>query len=160
MDADRYARGQTYAEYVSSIEGADRAALERRYAAVVIPPEVGGLKELSHIRALVVAEVWCGDCRVNLPILARLSEIWGFQLRIVHKEDAADLGIQRIPTFIFYTGGFQEVARWIERPRQVAEVLSGSDEAAKAELRRRYMLGEYAGATVSELADLLGSARG
>lgn len=80
----------------------------------------------------VMTEGWCGDCLMNLPILARIAEAApGFALRVFLRDTAPALraayaarGITTIPVFTFFDADFAEIGTWVERPRAATEHLA------------------------------------
>jgi hypothetical protein len=95
-------------------------------------------------KILVISEDWSSDCRRDVPILARLAEAGGLELRIFNRDGKKILGTRRpdpatapdgnhdlmlefmnvknggewasLPVAVFYTKDFQELHRYIEYP--------------------------------------------
>jgi len=95
-------------------------------------------------RILVVSEDWSSDCRRDLPMLARLAEAGGLEMRIFNRDGKKILGTRRpdpalapdanhdlaleflnkkdaaewasVPVAVFYTRDFQELYRYFEYP--------------------------------------------
>jgi hypothetical protein len=95
-------------------------------------------------RILVLSEDWSSDCRRDVPVLARLAEAGGLELRIFNRDGKKILGTRRpdpaaapdanhdlmlefmnrkggaewasVPVAVFYTKDFQELHRYIEYP--------------------------------------------
>ena len=95
-------------------------------------------------RILVISEDWSSDCRRDVPMLARLAEAAGLEMRIFNRDGARILGTRRpdpaaapdanhdlmlefmkktstgewasVPVAVFYTKDFQELHRYIEFP--------------------------------------------
>jgi hypothetical protein len=95
-------------------------------------------------RILVISEDWSSDCRRDVPMLARLAEAGGLDLRIFNRDGKKILGARRpdpaaapdanhdlmleflnrkdggewasVPVAVFYTKGFEELYRYIEYP--------------------------------------------
>jgi hypothetical protein len=93
---------------------------------------------------LVVSEDWSSDCRRDVPMLARLAEAGGLELRIFNRDGKKILGTRRpdpaaapdanhdimleflnkkdggewasVPVVVVYTKDFQELHRYIEYP--------------------------------------------
>ena len=94
--------------------------------------DLGPFRALSRpLHVLVLAEDWCGDVIANLPILGRIAEATGtLDLRVFPRDENLDLmdqylseGTYRsIPVFAFFDERFNEVGRFIERPRSVTEL--------------------------------------
>ncbi len=84
------------------------------------------------VRATVMTEDWCGDSAANLPIIARLCELAGIELRILRGSEQPDLkdhyrdaGVDHIPVLSLWDGTWTEVARWVEAPAVVQRKKEG-----------------------------------
>jgi thioredoxin family protein len=171
---ERYAQGMTFEQYVAYVGSADNLAREgfggyfpdggsfgaprkdqsavfrERYArARLSEPQVAAVKWLAAqpdgpARILVISEDWSSDCRRDVPMLARLAEAGGFELRIFNRDGKKILGTRRpdlaatpdgnhdlmlqflntknggewasLPVAVFYTREFRELHRYIEYP--------------------------------------------
>ena len=95
-------------------------------------------------KILVISEDWSSDCRRDVPMLARLAEAGGLQLRIFNRDGKKILGTRRpdpaaypdgnhdimleflnaknggewasLPVVVFYTRDLRELHRYIEYP--------------------------------------------
>ena len=94
-------------------------------------------------KILVISEDWSSDCRRDIPMLARLAEAGGLELRIFNRDGSKILAVRRpdpgnrdgnhdmmaefmnakdggewasLPVAVFYTKDFQELHRYIEYP--------------------------------------------
>jgi hypothetical protein len=171
---ERYAQGMTFEQYVAYVGSADNLAREgfggyfpdggsfgaprkdqsavfrERYArARLSEPQVAAVKWLAAqpdgpARILVISEDWSSDCRRDVPMLARLAEAGGLELRIFNRDGKKILGTRRpdpsavpdgnhdlmlqflntknggewasLPVAVFYTREFRELHRYIEYP--------------------------------------------
>ena len=111
VDAARFAKGMTFSQYVQYVgtpenlarEGSRaprkdwREFLQRSYDSVRLSPaHEAAWKWLvaqpdGPARALAISEEWSSDCRRDVPMLARLAEAGGLELRIFTR-DGATLG--------------------------------------------------------------------
>jgi hypothetical protein len=170
----RFAQGRTFEEYVTytgspenlareafggyfpdgGAYGAPRrdnsAVFRERYARTRLADhQVAAIKWLAAqpggpARILVISEDWSSDCRRDVPMLARLAEAGGLELRIFNRDGQKILGTRRpdpaaapdanhdlmleflnrkngaewasVPVAVFYTRDFQELHRYIEYP--------------------------------------------
>ena len=171
---ERFARGMTFDQYVKytgspenlareafgsyfpdggSISAARRdnsAVFRERYArARLTEHQAAGIKWLAAqpegpAKILVVSEDWSSDCRRDVPMLARLAEAGGLELRIFNRDGKKILGTRRpdpaahpdgnhdimleflnaknggewasVPVVVIYTKDFRELHRYIEFP--------------------------------------------
>src|SRR5215475_12916010 len=174
VTAERFARGMTFDQYVTytgspenlgregfgsyypdggsiGIARRDNSAVFReRYArARLADYQVRAIKWLAAqpngpAKILVVSEDWSSDCRRDLPMLARLAEAGGLEMRIFNRDGKKILGTRRpdpalapdanhdlaleflnkkngaewasLPVAVFYTKDFKELHRYIEYP--------------------------------------------
>ena len=174
MTPDRYAQGMTFEQYVAYVGSADNLAREafggyfldggsygaprkdqsavfrERYTrARLSEPQAATIKWLAAqpdgpARILVISEDWSSDCRRDVPMLARLAEAGGLELRIFNRDGKKILGTRRpdpvaspdgnhdlmlqflnakngaewasLPVAVFYTRDFRELHRYIEYP--------------------------------------------
>jgi thiol-disulfide isomerase/thioredoxin len=164
VTAERFASGMTFEQYVAYIgtpenlkrEGSGRprsdwsAHLRLAYGATRLhDAQVGAVKWLSAqpggpAKVLVIAEEWSSDCRRDLPMLARLAEAGGMELRIFRRDGPrfsrshrpslaeepdsnADIMAeflnekngqtwQSIPVAVFYTKNLEYLYHYVEYP--------------------------------------------
>jgi hypothetical protein len=174
VTAERFARGRTFDEYVkyaASPENLARqafgsyfpdsgskpaarkdnsAVFRERYGRVRLSDQqAAAIKWLAAqpggpAKILVISEDWSSDCRRDVPMLARLAEAGGLELRIFNRDGQQILGKRRpdpaaypdanhdlaleflnrknggewasVPVAVFYTKDFRELHRYIEFP--------------------------------------------
>jgi hypothetical protein len=188
---DRYAQGMTFEQYVAYVGSADNLAREgfggyfpdsgsfgaprkdqsavfrERYArARLSEPQVAAVKWLAAqpdgpARILVISEDWSSDCRRDVPMLARLAEVGGLELRIFNRDGKKILGTRRpdpgahpdgnhdimleflnaknggewasLPVVVIYTKDLRELHRYIEFPAIYhKDYIRGYMQAARA----------------------------
>ncbi|PYN35787.1 MAG: hypothetical protein DME01_10425 [Candidatus Rokuibacteriota bacterium] len=171
---ERFARGMTFDQYVKYTGSPENLAREafasyypdggsigttrrdnsavfrERYArARLTDQQVAAIEWLAAqpdgpAKILVVSEDWSSDCRRDVPMLARLAEAGGLELRIFNRDGKKILGTRRpdpaahpdgnhdimleflnaknggewasVPVVVIYTGDFRELHRYIEYP--------------------------------------------
>jgi len=171
---ERFATGMTFDDYVKWTGNAENLAREgfgsyfadggsigaarrdnsavfrERYArARLSDPQAAGIKWLAAqpngpAKILVISEDWSSDCRRDVPMLARLAEAGGLEMRIFNRDGKKILGTRRpdpaaypdanhdlmleflnakdggewasLPVAVFYAKDFQELHRYIEYP--------------------------------------------
>ena len=138
----RFAAGFTYADYMAQVK-VNKARMEDFYANFQVTAEnAAALQALAAhpagpAKMLVLGEDWCGDVVRGLPVLARMTEAAGWELRIFPRDQHHDIMNEflkdgqwmSIPTVVFYTADHRYICHWIERP-QVAERETAEIEAA------------------------------
>jgi thiol-disulfide isomerase/thioredoxin len=178
---ERFNRGMTYQQYVSQIS-TNREQFDRNYREFALRDEdVSFFTEVNSqkggLKVLVLGEEWCPDVYRGLPIMARIAEAAGMELRVFPRDrnrDIMDLYLNQgvfmsIPVFAFFDSGLEPLCHWIERPaianefmRRTREELAGSgltEEEQRAERTRRQQTvwDAWRQETVQELRDLLQS---
>src|SRR5436190_1398600 len=171
---ERFAKGMTFDDYVKWTGSAENLAREgfgsyfadggsigaarrdnsavfrERYAgARLSDPQAAGIEWLAAqpngpAKILVISEDWSSDCRRDVPMLARLAEAGGLELRIFNRDGKKILGTRRpdptaypdgnhdlmleflnkkngaewasLLVAVFYTKDLQELHRYIEYP--------------------------------------------
>ena len=171
---ERFAKGMTFDEYVrytgsaenlareafgsylpdSGALGAPRkdnsAVFRERYAKTRLTDHQAaalawlGTQPGAPAKILAISEDWSSDCRRDIPMLARLAEAGGMELRIFNRDGKKVLGTRRpnpaaapdanhdlmlefmnakdgaewasLPVAVFYTKDFRELYRYHEYP--------------------------------------------
>jgi hypothetical protein len=188
---ERFARGMTFDEYVryagspenlareswggyfpdGGSYGAPRqdqsGVLRERYARTRLADhQTAAIRWLAAqpdgpAKILVLSEEWSSDCRRDVPVLARLAEAGGLELRIFPRDGKTILGTRRpdpavapdanhdlmlefmndkggaqwasLPVAVFYTRDFRELHRYIEYPAIYhKERIRGHQQRARA----------------------------
>lgn len=75
--------------------------------------------ESKNIRTIILAEVWCGHCMLNIPIFLHISKRAKIPVKILPRDDHLELmdqyltnGNRTIPIFIFIDEEGNEVGKW------------------------------------------------
>jgi len=114
------------------------AELREQFAELV--EEHGGELSIS-----AMTEEWCGDSAVTLPFVARLAEaVPGIELRMLFGKNQPELkaayeedGFESIPMLSFFDADWNEVGRWMERPKP-ANAKVGAWVAARPRIGELY----------------------
>jgi hypothetical protein len=174
LTPERFAKGMTFEDYVRYTGSAENLAREawggyfpdsgsigtarkdnsavfrERYArARLAEHQTAAIKWLAAqpggpAKILAISEDWSSDCRRDLPMVARLAEAGGLELRIFNRDGRKILGVRRpdpaaypdgnhdlmlqfmnaknggewasLPVVVFYTRDFRELHRYLEYP--------------------------------------------
>lgn len=118
---DWYDKGLTPKDYMEQLEK-HRDGFMKIYNEFTLPDDQAFFKELKerNLRAVVLAEVWCGHCMLNIPILLNLAITTDIPVRFLPRDENLELmdhyltnGKSRtIPIMIFIDENGQEVAKW------------------------------------------------
>lgn len=190
VTAERFAKGMTFDQYVKYTGSPENLAREawggyfpdggsmptarkdnsavfrERYArARLSDQQAAAIKWLAAqpkgpAKILAISEDWSSDCRRDVPMLARLAEAGGLELRIFARDGKKILGTRRpdpaaypdgnhdlmleflneknggewasVPVAVFYTRDFQELHRYIEYPTIYRkDLIRGHQQAAR-----------------------------
>lgn len=88
------------------------------------------LKE-KNVRTVALAEVWCGHCMLDIPILLKIAEKVDMPVRFLPRDENLELmdqyltnGNRVIPIFIFINEAGEEVGKWGPMAPGVREFVS------------------------------------
>jgi thiol-disulfide isomerase/thioredoxin len=131
---ERFAKGLTYADYIARIERNQKRFEENYNGTEVSAEDARALQELVALpngpaRCLALGEDWCPDVFRGMPVMARIAEAAGIELRVFPRDENKDIMAEflhhgeheSIPTFVFYTKDHKYIAHWIERPALAQE---------------------------------------
>ena len=127
---ERFESGMTWASYFDQKIQRNKQKFQYNYDETkVSPDDAEAFKRLAQspdgpTKVLALGEDWCPDVFRGLPVLVRIAEASGMDLRVFPRDDNLDImneflnhgDSQSIPTFVFYTADHKYVAHWIERP--------------------------------------------
>jgi thiol-disulfide isomerase/thioredoxin len=124
IDPNRYSAALTFAAYLDTVvRNAELWHGMYRTSAVSSEAVVHLRRTGSQFRLLALSEDWCGDCVSTLPLIARLSEQAGVELRVLGRDANDDLmiahltsGTRSIPVVMILDDEFRERGWWGPRP--------------------------------------------
>ncbi len=127
---DWFEKGITLDEYEKKLTGHEKN-YKKIYEAFTLTEDETFFRQAadSGVRAIIIAEPWCGHCMMNIPIFRRLAERSGIDTRVclrdTHPElmDAYETGGKRvIPIIVLINGAGEEVAAWGPRAPETTEI--------------------------------------
>lgn len=124
IDAARYQSAPFFPEYLAAVSNHADIWKALARTAAVSPDAVDRLRQVaSGLRILVLSEDWCSDCFSCVPVVARLAEQAGMELRVLGRDANPDLmarhlstSTESIPVVMVLGGGLQVLAWWGPRP--------------------------------------------
>jgi len=142
----RFDEGFTYADYMAQVN-VNKDRMDSFYENFKVTSDnEASLKELAAnpdgpTKMLVLGEDWCGDVVRGLPVLARMAEAAGWDMRIFPRDQHHDIMNEflkegqwmSIPTAVFYTSDHRYILHWIERPEVAEKESKEIEEAIRAE---------------------------
>ncbi|MBM3959660.1 MAG: thioredoxin family protein [SAR202 cluster bacterium] len=158
----RFAAGLSYEEFLAQAK-VNKDQFEANYkSAKVSDADAAAIKKLiatpgGPARVLVLGEDWCPDVYRGLPVIVRIAESTGMELKVFPRDKNLDImneylkdgQFQSIPTVVFFTRETKYIAHWIERPVQAnadravineqikKDMPSASEQDLRAESRKR-----------------------
>lgn len=165
IDSARYAAAPTFSEYLGTVvkhaelwHGVYRTSMVESQAVDRF------LRAAAGLRLLVLSEDWCGDCVSVLPVVARLAEQAGVDLRVLARDANDDIigahltsGTKSIPVVIVLDAGLRELGWWGPRPSAVQRwyrneglLLAGPERGRR---KRAWYARDRGRTTVAEVLD-------
>ena len=133
ITAQRFAKGLTFQEYLNSL-GETKARFEPHIAAFKLADSDASffkdaVKKCGAIKIVAIGEDWCPDVHRGLPIVEKIAEASGMEVRFFHREKNPDImnlflkdgKFQSIPVFAFFDGNFKYLTHWTERPVEASK---------------------------------------
>lgn len=128
-----FEKGMTTREYIDSMK-VNREEMMGIYEHFSLSPEVRSFYEElreKQFRVIVLTADWCGDAMLCVPILMRVAEPAGFELRFLIRDENLELMDQyltngksrSIPIFIFIDADGEERAVWGPRAPEVQKLI-------------------------------------
>ena len=156
VNPERFSAGFTFKDYLNQIN-VNKDRFEEYYqTGKLTPPDAEFFRKAAQLtnglgKILVIGEDWCPDVVRGLPVMARIAEAAGIELRIFPRDKNLDIineflnevKYQSIPICVFYTKDLKYIAHWIERPALAneerikieAEIKKQMPTAAEQEMR-------------------------
>lgn len=142
----RFNEGLTYEDYIAQIK-VNKDRFQNFYDNFQVKPEkASALRELAQkpngpTKMLVLGEDWCGDVVRGMPVLARVAESAGLEMRIFPRDQHHDIMNEflkngewmSIPVAVFYTSDHQYICHWIERPESADKEMEEIEAAIRSE---------------------------
>src|SRR5262245_49429929 len=128
---ERFDSGLTYQQYLEGIK-VNQDRFQMNYEGTKVSDEETAklralvAKEGGPTKMLVIGEDWCPDVYRGMPVLARLAEAAGLEMRVFPRDENLDImneflkdgEFQSIPTAVFYTADQRYLYHFIERPQK------------------------------------------
>ncbi len=159
---ERFASGFTYQAYIAQIK-VNRERFEEYYIkGQLSADDKDFFQKAARVsngfsKLLVLGEDWCPDVFRGMPVMARIAEAAGIEMRIFPRDKNLDImneflkhgEFMSIPVAVFYTKDLKYICHWIERPdladrertqieEEVRKAMTGeSEEDVRNALRQR-----------------------
>ena len=184
---ERFAEGmQTFEEWMGAIEVRKTEFLRHYEEFDPGADDIAAITKMVEergVKALCLGEDWCPDVWRGIPVISKVSEATGMELRIFFRDKNKDImseflnqgEFESVPTIVFYDGDHNYLGHWIERPTLANDemeglrgMLSGVERGTPQfdEARARYdeetwkLAGNWRHASVAEFRAMLEEALG
>ncbi|WP_251554839.1 thioredoxin family protein [Neobacillus muris] len=128
-----FEKGMSPEEYINSMTKNKEEMLSIYHQFSLSQQDKSRLEELKpqQLRAMVLSEDWCGDAMLNNPILLRIAEAAGMEVRFLLRDQNLELmdqyltnGTSRaIPIFIFINQDGSEKSKWGPRAPEMQKLV-------------------------------------
>ena len=102
---------------------------EKIYDAFEIPANAD-LSGLENKKILAITEDWCGDAMLNNPIMLKMAEAAGAEMRAAYRDEDTDLidrhltnGGRAIPIYLFLNEDGELVGKWGPRAPELQQLV-------------------------------------
>jgi thiol-disulfide isomerase/thioredoxin len=128
---ERFEQGISYKQWMESIDRNQQRFEENYNGFEPDADDIAAIKALVEkpngpAKCLALGEPWCPDVFRGLPVIAKVAEQTGMELRIFFRDQNMDImneflnkgEFQSIPTLVFYTKDHKYIGHWIERAQK------------------------------------------
>lgn len=176
---ERFASALTYQQYIDQI-GQNKEEFTANYEGTTVPADLKQrlqalvAKPNGPKKVLVLGEDWCPDVFRGMPVIARLAEAAGMEMKVLPRDQHMDVmnaylnkgEFASIPCPLFYTNDMDLILVWHERPQKANDEMPemrklyegrSREEAAPdvAKFRQGPTWAGWRQATIEELTRLL-----
>jgi thiol-disulfide isomerase/thioredoxin len=152
IDPSRYQAAPDFAAYLASVTKHAELWQALYRTAAVSPEAIEKMRgAATSVRLLVLSEDWCSDCFSTVPIIARLAERAGIDLRVLARDANLDLmdahlssGTRSIPVVMALDAGFNVLSWWGPRPAALQRWYRGESLLLQSADRSRKKRAWYA----------------
>ncbi len=156
---ERFVSGFTYKDYIAQIK-VNKEQFEQYYkTAQLSAKDEAFFRKATETpngiaKMLVLGEDWCPDVFRGMPLMARIAEASGIEMRIFPRDRNLDImneflnrgEFMSMPVAVFYTKDLRYICHWIERPEMANRERTKMQESIKK---------EKPGATEQEIRNLV-----
>lgn len=129
-DIDYFNEAIPMTDYVARMTQPDlKAGSEAIYRKFTVPQD-GFVEQLRGLRILAITEDWCGDAMLNNPIVQKVAEAAGIEMRAAYRDADTDLidryltnGGRAIPVYLFFNEAGDVVAKWGPRAPELQQMV-------------------------------------
>ena len=144
---ERFAQGFSYPDYIAQIN-VNKNWFEKLYDSFQV--ESGDAEFLRKAvslpngpaKMMVIGEDWCPDVYRGMPVMARIAEAAGMEMRVFPRDANMDIMNEflkegkwaSIPAVVFYSADHEYLCHWIERPALAEKEMESISAQVKSEM--------------------------
>ena len=157
---DRLAQGITYKEWMEQIDRNQEKFVDNYEGTQLNAEDVAAIKATvakpgGPATVMAIGEPWCPDVFRGMPVIAKLCEATGLDLKIFFRDQNLDImneflykgEFQSIPTLVFYDKDMNKLGSWHERAQKARDEMPQlsaisskmRDQELSEEQRAQYM---------------------
>ena len=157
---DRLAQGITYKEWMEQIDRNQDKFVDNYEGTQLNAEDVAAIKATmakpgGPATVMAIGEPWCPDVFRGMPVIAKLCEATGLDLKIFFRDQNLDImneflykdEFQSIPTLVFYDKDMNKLGSWHERAQKARDEMPQlsaisskmRDQELSEEQRAQYM---------------------
>ena len=130
---ERLAQGISYKEWAETIDRNQDKFEDNYKGTTPNPADVAAINaaaaKIGGVTCLALGEAWCPGVVRGMPVIGKLAEATGLDLKIFFRDQNLDImneflykgEFQSIPTLVFYTRDHKYIGHWIEKAKKVRE---------------------------------------
>ncbi|MFH1382845.1 MAG: thioredoxin family protein [Chloroflexota bacterium] len=146
VTSERFATGFTYKDYIVQIK-VNKDQFEKFYqTGQLVAQDREFFRKAAQSpngigKMMVIGEDWCPDVFRGMPVVARIAEAAGVELRIFPRDQNLDImneflkegKYMSMPVVVFYTKDLGHICHWMERPESANQERAGIEAEVKKE---------------------------
>ncbi len=147
VTSQRFASGFTYRDYIAQIK-VNKDQFEKYYVTGELSADdIKFFRKAAQIsngigKILVLGEDWCPDVFRGMPVMARIAEAAGIEMKMFPRDQNLDImneflnqgKFMSMPVAVFYTKDLKHICHWIERPASANQERTKIEESVKKEM--------------------------
>jgi hypothetical protein len=163
VTAERFDQGISWEQWLEQIDRNRDKFISNYEDSTPDPAEVAAIKALmakpgGPAKVLALGEAWCPDVVRGMPVIAKLCEATGLDLKIFFRDQNLDImneflykgEFQSIPTLVFYSEDMKQLGTWHERAQkardempQLSAIMAKMRDQDLSEEERKQHMDEY-----------------
>ncbi|HLF71527.1 MAG TPA: thioredoxin family protein [Dehalococcoidia bacterium] len=161
---DRLQQGISYEQWMEQIDRNEDKFVDNYEATKPNQADVDAIKaamaKAGGVTCLALGEAWCPDVFRGMPVIAKLAEATGMDLKIFFRDQNLDImneylnkgEFQSIPTLVFYDKDMHLLGSWHERAQKANEEIPVKMSPITARMRNQDLSEEERAKAMEEYA--------